>query len=34
MNLLHLIWDIASLWAICAGSLMIFIAVLKTQSGR
>ena len=31
MSWLHLLWDIASVWAICAGCLMIFITVLKAQ---
>ena len=34
MDWLHLMWDIASVWGICAGCLMIFIAVLKAQSSR
>jgi hypothetical protein len=29
---LHLMWDIASVWAICASALGIFIAVLKAQN--
>jgi len=28
---LHLLWDIASVWAICAGCLMIFISVLARR---
>src|SRR5262245_56545275 len=33
MSWLHLLWDMSSVWAICAGCVMIFIAVLKVQSG-
>jgi hypothetical protein len=32
MDWLYLIWIIASVWAICAGCLVIFIAVLKAQN--
>ena len=32
MDCLHLLWDIVSVWAICAGCLSIFIAVLKVQN--
>ena len=31
MDWLELIWNIASMWALCAGCLMIFIEILKTQ---
>jgi hypothetical protein len=32
MDWLHLMWSIASVWAICAGCLVIFIAVLKRKT--
>ena len=32
MEWLELMWNIASMWALCAGCLMIFVAVLKAQS--
>jgi hypothetical protein len=31
MDWLHLMWDIAAVWASCAGCLAIFIEVLKAQ---
>ena len=34
MDWLCLIWIIASVWVICSGCLMIFIAVLKAQNRR
>ena len=31
MDWLELIWNIASMWALCVGCLMIFVAVLRRR---